>query len=370
MYHSGVFDLISRLKNTAKRALYASGYYDLLGRVKAPSEKKLLVVMYHELYDPRLSGLHNGSHDALPAVSHFESHLRAITNRYRVVSLAEAVGEMRAGGLREHSVALTFDDGCASIYDVAYPLLRKYGVPATVFLLTGWVGNDRPFWWHIVRDMLRRSDFRGVTPEKLREAADLSETPRMKIGKLDMQFRLQVTDSVEDRLRVMPDIERRARLERLRKLLFNGDLYEPRREPALTWDQVREMTAGGIEFGAHTHTHVNIRFEDTETVEREIILSKTEIEEKTGGRVSGFAFPYGKDVDVYASLEDTLRAKGFVYACHAYSGINSDRTNPYLLSRSSLPFTNSQAIINRDLSIRFLQPSMNGTQRLISKTRV
>lgn len=62
----------------------------------------------------------------------------------RVVPLAELVAGLRAGGAPRDAVALTFDDGYRDFATEAFPLLRRHGFPATVFLATAFVGDDRP----------------------------------------------------------------------------------------------------------------------------------------------------------------------------------------------------------------------------------
>jgi peptidoglycan/xylan/chitin deacetylase (PgdA/CDA1 family) len=54
--------------------------------------------------------------------------------------------ELEAEGPEEPSVAITFDDGFASVFEQAAPLLRERGIPATVFCVAGHLGgrNDWP----------------------------------------------------------------------------------------------------------------------------------------------------------------------------------------------------------------------------------
>lgn len=333
-----------------------SGYYDVLSRMQAPAEKRLLIVMYHEFREPHYSPTRNGAYQPLFTARHFETHLRAITSHYRVLTIGKAVEEMRApGGLKENTVAISIDDGCASIYKVAYPLLKKYNVPATVFLMTGWIGNDKPLWWHHVRNMLRQTAFHGVTGSGLQDALGLAETPFNGSVKPDGQLRVALADRIERHLRCLPDNDRRNKLACMQKLLFPRESYVPIAQPALTWDQIREMTNDGLEFEAHTSTHINLRHTDSQTIEREIAASKNEIEERLGNAVKGFAYPYGADLCAYARMESMLQSHGFDYACNAVPGYNSPSTNYYSLHRVSLPHTDSVAIVGRDLCLRFLR---------------
>jgi peptidoglycan/xylan/chitin deacetylase (PgdA/CDA1 family) len=82
----------------------------------------------------------------LPASS-FEQHLRYLEDHgVRTLSLAELEAILLAGGdPPPRVVVLTIDDGERSLYEYAYPLLKKYGMKATLFAVTSRLGRGR---WH------------------------------------------------------------------------------------------------------------------------------------------------------------------------------------------------------------------------------
>lgn len=62
---------------------------------------------------------------------------------YNVISLDNALNTLFSDGtLSKHSVVLTFDDGYQNFNDYAFPVLRKYGFPATVFLISNLIGKN------------------------------------------------------------------------------------------------------------------------------------------------------------------------------------------------------------------------------------
>jgi peptidoglycan/xylan/chitin deacetylase (PgdA/CDA1 family) len=95
-----------------------------------------LVLAYHAVSARWVSGL-SVTPDLL------EAHVRALLGRgYRPVTFAEA-----AASADDKVLAVTFDDGYASVHRHALGLLRRLGVPATLFVVTDAVGNDRPMTW-------------------------------------------------------------------------------------------------------------------------------------------------------------------------------------------------------------------------------
>lgn len=72
----------------------------------------------------------------------FERHLAYLEkNGYRTVTMNEVLDHMRGGDvLRGKCVVLTFDDADESVYRYAYPLLEKYGMKGTIFVITSKMG--------------------------------------------------------------------------------------------------------------------------------------------------------------------------------------------------------------------------------------
>lgn len=342
----------SSLKNIVKTSLYSAGYYHALRALKTPRGPRLLVLMYHDLLDELRRRDPLELDDESPDAVQFDAHLREISRHYEFVSLRVAADRLRSGTLSKNSVAITFDDGYRSVYSVAFPVLQKYRAPATVFLLTDWIDRGTPYWWHRVRDMIRQSPAQFVPANELNTALG---DPDVVVGDgpFDLRARRHLAHAAEERFRDLAEEDRDQRIERLRSLLFPGGSYSPGEESALTWDQAREMAANGVDFEAHTCSHINIRRSSPEVVEHELACSKRAIEVKLGREVTGFAYPYGKDLVAYREIGGLLRKHGIRWACTAQSGINSSATDPYLLLRTGLPLTASRALLHRDLILQF-----------------
>jgi len=99
----------------------------------------------------------------------------------------------------------------------------------------------------------------------------------------------------------------------------------------LTWAQVREMHAHGIEFGSHTLTHPMLSQIPPDQARHEIADSKRVIEDKLGAPVSVFCYPRG---DFDESVRRIVREEGYLAACTTLPGVNDPRTDLFALRRT------------------------------------
>lgn len=104
--------------------------------------------------------------------------------------------------------------------------------------------------------------------------------------------------------------------------------------PYLTWEQAREMRAGGlVEFGCHGATHRRLSGLSEAERMRETLQAKERMEKALGFRVSLFAYPYGSYGTWDPPTLRALREAGFEGAFTSVFGLNTPRTDPYLLRR-------------------------------------
>ncbi len=104
----------------------------------------------------------------------------------------------------------------------------------------------------------------------------------------------------------------------------------------LTWSEVRELHAEGIQFGSHTVTHPDLRSLEPSLLEYELGESKEIIEQNIGASVDSFAYPFSfpeEDVNFSRYLEDLLKNLGFEYGVSTILGRARKNSNRYFLPR-------------------------------------
>jgi peptidoglycan/xylan/chitin deacetylase (PgdA/CDA1 family) len=96
--------------------------------------------LYAKRSRARILVYHSIDHDPLNPFSvsplAFEAQVRRLAEAYHPISLDELVSHIREGTeLPANAVAITLDDGLRDNYRFAYPILNKYGVPATIYVV-------------------------------------------------------------------------------------------------------------------------------------------------------------------------------------------------------------------------------------------
>jgi peptidoglycan/xylan/chitin deacetylase (PgdA/CDA1 family) len=233
----------------------------------------------------------------------FRRQVRWLRRRFPLVTVAEAAERLR-GGLERDLVALTFDDGYADNAEVAFPILRDEGVPATIYLATAFLDGEE-LWFDVARRALGSLAVgRGTPPADAILHVLLGAPP----WRLESSMR---------RLKDAPAARRLAAVDALRPLA--GD--QPAARP-MTWDQARALQAAGIELGAHTVHHPILSRLDAESQAAEIAGSLRRLDEELGPRPRTFAMPNGSARDYDRSTLEILRRLPFVAACTTRRGSN------------------------------------------------
>ncbi len=108
--------------------------------------------------------------------------------------------------------------------------------------------------------------------------------------------------------------------------------------PMVTWEEVREMAAAGVEIGAHTLTHPRLTELDRETLTHEVEGAREVIESHLGRPVEGFAYPYGL---LDEGVVTAVGAAGYRVACTTRPGFNRPQIDPLRLRRIEVFGTDS-----------------------------
>ena len=275
----------------------------------ARGRKRPLVIGYHRVVDDFAAAARTGMPSMLTSTRMFEQHLDAIGRHFRFASLDDIGARILSGQPFDEPVAaVTFDDGYADVYEHAYPVLQRKGIPAAVFVVTDLVGQ--PFWqvhdklYHLLAKAFATWD------EPRRELCTLMGALGLPIAPIMQPREATRTPllAVSAMLPELPMADLRRVMSGLEATVGNGCRDIPQ---TLDWAGIETMHRGGITIGSHTKRHVSLPAESAATIASELEGSRQELEAHLGGPVTHFAYPGGQFT---APVIDAVAKAGYRFA--------------------------------------------------------
>ena len=246
-------------------------------------------------------------------VDFFDQICEHLAKHYQVVSTLDVVAAQRGGlPLQEKAVAITFDDGYASNYHLAFPVLKRLGLPATIFLTTGYLDGAVLPWFVRLELALARTQQKRLAWASFDLVLGSREQRCRAYGQLCAHVKKQ------------PQVAMAHSLEAIEAALGvqvrPGDPLPAALQP-MTWDMAREMQASGvIELGGHTHTHPVLGRCEPELEAREIQTCAARMKAELGVPPRVFAYPNGMDGDFDVDTQRLLAESGFEAAFTMHAG--------------------------------------------------
>ena len=255
----------------------------------------------------------------------FERQIAHVARVYRVLPLEDLVQRMRQGTLPRNAVAVTFDDGYRDTLTHAAPILARHGVPATVFLATGFIGTGQVPWVD-----------RVALAFKVTEATEYVAPWGETVSLATAPARVDAAGRLVEHLKRLPDDDRRRAFDRLLQAFTVGD-EKAFNELMLTWDDVNALVALGFSIGAHTVNHPILSRVSAERAREEIEGSRATITSACGRPPQVFAYPNGGVEDYTPTVARLVCQAGFSCAVTTRFGVNTRETSPWELRRGGPP---------------------------------
>jgi len=300
----------------SKRALAAKALGSAVARpFPRARSRELRILAYHRVLDDDPGSFQYDEGVISATTEVFERQVQFVAKNFDVISFKDLVQfELGTLPIPKWPLIITFDDGYRDNYTNAFPVMRRHALPATIFLAAEYIGKDRLFWWDLVAYCVKHSAATSVVlPDVSTVPVSLAtaEDKRLVIGNI-LQWIKRVPDKAKNKLvDELPD-------------LLHVTLPDLSKEPLqLTWDEVREMAAGGIEFGSHTMTHPILSNVGTDALEHEIAGSKRLIEQELGKEIVAFAYPVGGQRHFNCEAQVAVAQSGFRYAVSYINGVAS-----------------------------------------------
>jgi peptidoglycan/xylan/chitin deacetylase (PgdA/CDA1 family) len=310
---------------------------------KKLASSKGLILMYH-----RVAELEIDPWSLSVTPQNFGEHLEVLQKHYHPLSLPQLVEALRENKLPDRAVVVTFDDGYVDNLYNAKPLLEKYNIPATFFISTGFIGQNREFWWDELERLL-------LQPRKLPEKLSLNIHGKIYQWNLDQAANYTEQDYRRDRTCKAWEAQPSSRLffyysiwqilrpllekERQRILdeILEWAVAEP--TPRATYRSLlpKELSALAegelVEIGAHTVTHPFLSAQSIALQQDEIKQSKIDLERMINRPVTSFSYPFG---DRTVKTIELTKTSGFNCACSTNPDIVWQQSNAFDLPRFAI----------------------------------
>lgn len=290
------------------------------GSSKSFSDERFQILYYHRVLPaPQPFSL------AMVRTADFERQIQLLTGLFRIITIPQLLAEIENEALQPNTICITFDDGYADNFVYAYPILKKYGVPATIFLTTGVIGNNRLLWHDEVLYAVQNTAAKNIEwPLAGRATWPLNSVPA----------RLAFANACLEALKQKKTAERNQAIKRLFECCAVA-LNKTRPNEMLSWEQIKEMHKHGLEFGAHTVTHPILSLLDDEEMQREILQSKQTIEAQLQTKIEIFAYPNGQPRDFDERAKQVLKKCGMRCGLTTISGMNNNHIDPFAWRRAT-----------------------------------
>jgi peptidoglycan/xylan/chitin deacetylase (PgdA/CDA1 family) len=245
------------------------------GLRRLDQEGRICIITYHrvlEHQDPLL--------DSEPDIKTFTWQMEVLASSFNVLTLSDAIVAIKENKVPPRAICITFDDGYRSCHDLALPILSRLGLPATVFVTTGFLDGGN-MWNDRIIEALREAPMGSL---------DLREIG-LGLHRITTSLeRKEIAQKINDESKYLPKDKRTKVVETIEKLTGNTQV----KNLMLTREMIVNLSNNGIEIGGHTITHPILTTIDNSDALREITDNKHVLEKIIGKPIHLFAYPNGK----------------------------------------------------------------------------
>lgn len=330
----------ARAKRAYRRKQWAPTF------ARAEGRRIGLVLLYHRVNRLPKTGF-CPTRDLSVHPDQFDAQIRFVKEQFDVIPLRQLVEILRVGrDLPARNVAaLTFDDGYEDNLTEALPVLKRHGLPATIFVPPG-IMDSAEFLWHDWLEMLLARAGR----KRLLVENDLLdyEAPIRTRGE-----KWHAYEILAEKLLIMPVRLRAQALNEIGQLL--GIPSFPRRDrdhQLLTWEQLRQMRRSGLmEVGNHSMNHMIVSALKGPELAYEIGEAHRRLMEEMKETVDLFAYPNGRACDIGGAAAALVKDLGYRAAFSTVPGVVTADTDPFLIPRVDMAGLGPEGVVMKIASV-------------------
>lgn len=317
-------------KNTLRRQFYSLLEREWIRNIAVGYQGIAMCLCYHRVHP--ISKKENFFHPNLSLVvtpESFEEQIAFISQNYNCLDIYRAVDLLNKDKLPQNTVIVTFDDGYKDNLIHVLPILKKYNVPAEIYITTGFPDGTCVLWWYELEQLLRVLESLSFKWKGKKYLWDLKKIENKYKAYREIRM-LFVTSSLE---------EQKVLLEILRS--NNKGSYFTFEDYGMSWDDIIALDREPlITIGSHTISHPSLTQLTDDKVYGEMKGSKERLESVLGHPVEAFAYPFGSPIEV--AMRVSAIAKSIGYKCavtSTYGHIQREhKDHPFSIPRIPVTF--------------------------------
>lgn len=260
----------------------------------------------------------------------FEEQISWIEEHFDVISIEEFCIRYNNGTFNNREALITFDDGYKNNLTVAAPILKKHGLPFTVFVSAQNINDQERFYILVPRMVIVGGELKEVSIPSMKYHRRLS----------NLQERIECAHEIEYTIKYYSHKDAKKVAEELINFVGKDqyDLICSKHENGLllTWDDVRLLTKDyNCTIGSHCMDHCICHGQQSlDEVEWQLFESKKMIERETGRPCNYFAYPNGD----FTTETNIILAKYYNMGFSTkYTGVYSNQTDHCCVGRLGVP---------------------------------
>lgn len=301
----------------------------------------MIIINYHNILPEEPNAFFARIRREWHTQDEFERHILALRERFEFVSLQEIVEALRDRKIIPKGCAITFDDGNLGAYKYGLPVLEKYNVPASFFIITQKVENGKcaePAYFDWLEAILYLTSATQL---------DLTDFGLGISSMAEVDHKAAFFKAFRRQVKVIPAVEKRridiaiaqqlqVTYDRIREYLGH-EAYR-----MMSWEQIEDFLARGGAVGGHTRTHPSLSQVDDAQLEFEICGSYQDLHERLGLKKMPFAYPFGNTQHISDAAIETTRQSGYCFAVTMCKGKNKPGIDLFQLRRMDFKRANKK----------------------------
>ena len=330
------------MKDYIRDKIYTIGSHNILNKIFLPFKGKAGILCYHRVVeDFVINNEESPQKNLLVSKQNFEDQVKYLKKYYEIISIGELKEHIHSNS-KEFKVVITFDDGYKDNKEIALPILEKYSIPATIYVVTRFLSGETSMWWYDLWSIVKARDI--IEFEFLKKTYILlCNSKKNKLKSYYSLMQLFIKCDYSQQLILLNKIREKIELKDYSSLVLNKkDIFDLSKNKLVT-------------IGSHTHNHVSLKYLDSHNANFELEKSKKILENLTKDNISHFCYPYGTKNDFKKRDMKLVESNGYQTATQTETFKIKNNLNFFGIPRFSV----------RNFDHRIIKSKINGLDNLI-----